>query len=992
MGFWEDNKGSITSGLKSAGKYGYQGTKYVAKSGYKAGKKHYNTSKSQRDKKSGKNKSDEEIESDDEEFERKPADIRTLKNPNSFPPPPLKTGQRTYTGQQQQQQMSSGEFYSASQAAYQAQPGVSPMGQPQYAQPQYAQYPQQQQAPVAQQTPPYGPQEQQMPPYGSYSNSTSFNSLPQQNQPPSTIQSQVSLNSGPQQSTGFPSQSPGYGYPQLAGAAQPQQQPPQNNQQYQQQPPQNPATQYGSQGLPNFGQPQYPTNPQQMDQSQQQPPSQFGQQVLPPPVQPQQQPQFPPQAGQPVLPTPGQSSFNAFGQQQQQQQPVQQQQPLNQNTVPGPYSNEFNSASAYGQPMPNSMNMQGTIQNYGAPPMQSQNPIGGLPPVPGRMQPQPPQPPQALPPRNAYQAEPSFDSSQSNPHFEVAPYDPDAPAPRSKIDIPTVDVTNLPPPPTHRDRGAVVKPESTPSVGSSPDASKKALPSVTSSPAVSSSQRNPEPVSMSNEPDSADKQSDESTIKSSILGHYDVKLNFAPPPKPFRHVPNPEPSDHARKRFTPEQKAPALPSRNNSELSDQPSRAKSESTEPVPSVSSGEVQEAPISNFLPPPKPFRHNENQQGQGAGLPSFTKKNDISQTPSREAVQNVKPLLQPESESQFQPRSGPACMETQPIKNFQPPPKPFRRPQQERSFSSDNDSATDNDSANRVDRSEANNSRGRGRIVKRDDAHDAHDAHDADARYKSEKDHEKDHDEFSQNTSAGFGRKKAPTPPPPPAHKPERSGEAAIAIEIKNINGSNNHEKSPSSLAGVSLLTRPPMQASTKKAPRPVVKPKPKILSLKNNEPPRELIRKDTTDSVKGSGQDEKLNSITNELSQFKLRKTNVNLEDLGNSKKLKESSPIDSDMDENYVSASGSVSPPRPPPSRSSATKVPPHVLKKNDNLKKKPPVVPKKKSLLKALEPRPIGMERTGSLDNSDGGDNLNPFERYKRNVVPQEEDRLHKQK
>lgn len=991
MGFWDDNKDSITSGLKSAGKYGYQGTKYVAKTGYKAGKKHYNTSKSQRDKRSGKNKSDEEIESDEEEFERKPADIRTLKNPNSFPPPPLKSGQRTYTGQQQQQQMPSGEFYSTSQAAYQAQPGVSPMGQPQYAQPQYAQYPQQQQAPVAQQTPPYGPQGQQMPPYGSYSNSTSFQSLPQQNQPPNTIQSQVSLNSGPQQNTGFPSQSPGYGYSQVADPTQPQQQPPQNNQQYQQQQsPQNPATQYGSQGVPNFGQPQYPSNPQQMGQPQQQPPSQFGQQVLPPPVQPQQQPQFPPQAGQPVLPTPGQSSFNAFGQQQQQQpqqqqQQVQQQQPPNQNAVPGPYSNEFNSASAYGQPMPNSMNMQGTIQNYGTPPMQSQPPIGGQPPIPGRMQSQPPQPPQALPPRNAYQAEPSFNSSQSTPHFEVAPYDPEAPAPRPKIDMPTVDVTNLPPPPTHRDRGAARKPESTPSVGSSPDANKKTLPSVTSSPEVSSSQINSEPIAMTNEPDSADKQSDECATKSSILGHYDVKLNFAPPPKPFRHVPNSEPSDHARKRFTPEQKAPVLPSRNNSVLSDQPSRAKSESIEPVPSVSSGEVQEAPISNFLPPPKPFRHTEKQQGQGTGLPSFTKTNDISQTPSREEVENVKPLLQPKPESQFQPRSGPAYMETQPIQNFQPPPKPFRRPQQERSFSSDNESTTDNDSANRVDRSEANNSRGRGRIVKHDDAH---------ARYKSETSDEKEHGEYSQNTSTGFGRKKAPTPPPPPPHKPERLGEAAIATEIKNIKGSNNHEKSPSPPAAVSLPTRPPIQASesTKKAPRPVVKPKPKILSLKTNEPPKELIRKDTTNLVKESGQDEKLNSITNELSQFKLRKTNVNLEDLGNSKKLKESSPIDSDLDENYVSASGSVSPPRPPPPRSSATKVPPLVLKKNDNLKKKPPIVPKKKSLLKALEPRPIGMERTGSLDNSDDGDNLNPFERYKRNVVPQEEDRLHKKK
>lgn len=89
---------------------------------------------------------------------------------------------------------------------------------------------------------------------------------------------------------------------------------------------------------------------------------------------------------------------------------------------------------------------------------------------------------------------------------------------------------------------------------------------------------------------------------------------------------------------------------------------------------------------------------------------------------------------------------------------------------------------------------------------------------------------------------------------------------------------------------------------------------------------------------------------------------------------------------------SITPPRPPPSRSSPKKVPPVVPKKNDNLKKKPPVVPKKKPLLKSLEPRPIEMERAYSGDISAADDNLNPFERYKRNVVPQEDDRLHKLK
>ena len=54
--FWENNKGSIKSGLLSAGKYSYQGTKYVAKAGYSASKKHYNNSKDKREGKDGKKK------------------------------------------------------------------------------------------------------------------------------------------------------------------------------------------------------------------------------------------------------------------------------------------------------------------------------------------------------------------------------------------------------------------------------------------------------------------------------------------------------------------------------------------------------------------------------------------------------------------------------------------------------------------------------------------------------------------------------------------------------------------------------------------------------------------------------------------------------------------------------------------------------------------------------------------------------------------------
>ena len=91
--FWNNNKDSIKSGLTSAGKYGYQGTKYIAKSGYNAGKKHYNNNK---DKGEGKPKEGEQTDVDSEYSSATP--IRCLKDPSSFPPPPLRSEQMQYNG------------------------------------------------------------------------------------------------------------------------------------------------------------------------------------------------------------------------------------------------------------------------------------------------------------------------------------------------------------------------------------------------------------------------------------------------------------------------------------------------------------------------------------------------------------------------------------------------------------------------------------------------------------------------------------------------------------------------------------------------------------------------------------------------------------------------------------------------------------------------------------------------------------------------------
>ncbi|AJQ09294.1 Aim3p [Saccharomyces cerevisiae YJM1307] len=945
MGFWENNKDSITSGLKSAGKYGYQGTKYVAKTGYKASKKHYNNSKARRERKSGKkNSSDEEYDSEDEmEYERKPTDIRSLKDPKSFPPPPLKPGQKTYTGQQQQQ-MPNGQASYAFQGAYQGQPGAGSMEQSQYAQPQYNQYPQQQlqqgvmpqqqqlqQGVVPQQPPIYG---EQVPPYGSNSNATSYQSLPQQNQPQNAIPSQVSLNSASQQSTGFVSQNLQYGTQSSNPALSPSFQ---NGLQCHQQP------QYVSHGSTNLGQSQFPSGQQQ------QPTTQFGQQVLPSPAQPQQQQQgqpLPPPRGQVILPAPGEPLSNGFGQQQQQQQ----QQPLNQNNALLPQMNvEGVSGMAavqpvYGQAMSSTTNMQDSNPSYGASPMQGQPPVGGQPPVPVRMQPQPPQPMQQ---GNIYPIEPSLDSTGSTPHFEVTPFDPDAPAPKPKIDIPTVDVSSLPRPPTHRDRGAVVHQEPAPSG--------KIQPNTTSS-AASLPAKHSRTTTADNERNSGNKENDESTSKSSILGHYDVDVNIMPPPKPFRHGLDSVPSEHTRKN-APERAVPILPPRNNVEPPPPPSRGNFERTESVLSTNAANVQEDPISNFLPPPKPFRHTETKQNQNSKASPVEMKGEVLPGHPSEEDRNVEPSLVPQSKPQSQSQFRRAHMETQPIQNFQPPPKPFRRSQ----------SSNSSDSSYTIDGPEANHGRGRGRIAKH---------HDGDE-YNPKSENSTENGRLGDAPNS-FIRKRAPTPPAP--SRSEKLHEGTITSEVDSSKDANKYEKSiPPVTSSIQA------QQSTKKAPPPVVKPKPRNFSLKANEYPKELTREAT-------GQDEVLNSITNELSHIKLRKTNVNLEKLGGSKKVKDSSPVPSDLDEKYVSASGSITPPRPPPSRSSPKKVPPVVPKKNDNLKKKPPVVPKKKPLLKSLEPRPIEMERAYSGDISAADDNLNPFERYKRNVVPQEDDRLHKLK
>ncbi|SCU82105.1 LADA_0C03026g1_1 [Lachancea dasiensis] len=94
--FWDQNKGSIKSGLATAGKYGYQGTKFVAKTGYHAGKQHYNNTRGIKTDDTG---------SSSASF-RDAAPVTSLPDVSNLPPPPLKPGQSSYHGPARQSGMS----------------------------------------------------------------------------------------------------------------------------------------------------------------------------------------------------------------------------------------------------------------------------------------------------------------------------------------------------------------------------------------------------------------------------------------------------------------------------------------------------------------------------------------------------------------------------------------------------------------------------------------------------------------------------------------------------------------------------------------------------------------------------------------------------------------------------------------------------------------------------------------------------------------------
>ena len=105
----------------------------------------------------------------------------------------------------------------------------------------------------------------------------------------------------------------------------------------------------------------------------------------------------------------------------------------------------------------------------------------------------------------------------------------------------------------------------------------------------------------------------------------------------------------------------------------------------------------------------------------------------------------------------------METQPIENFQPPPKPFRR----------SPSSNFNDDSHNIDGTEANHGRGRGRIAKHGDG----DQYDSKSGNSTENDR-LDHDVNAPNSFIG---KRAPTPPAPPRSEKLRGAAILSLIHI-------------------------------------------------------------------------------------------------------------------------------------------------------------------------------------------------------------------
>ncbi|CAL9732384.1 hypothetical protein MOUN0_N08724 [Monosporozyma unispora] len=923
--FWDKNKGSIKSGLLTAGKYGYQGTKYVAKTGYQVGKSQYQANKKNRKNGGSKAKGND----NDEEIEKgEPTPINRLNDPHNFPAPPLRQGQMQYAG--------NGQYVSAEN---------TPIAN----------------TPPAMQTP-----NQQM------------NQYQNQNQPQQGYFNQQYSSPGTPGTPGAP------GTPQQYPMQQPMQQQPMQQQGYQQQQQQQqPMQQQG------YQQQQQPMQQQGYQQQQQQPMQQQGYQQPSAQVNQQQQQQqgfmqelsqqFPSQSGpqtavvqQPVQQQgfqqqqplqPGQQPIAQQGFQQQQlmqQQPIQQQpmlqQPRQQPAVPGrPQPQIPGQQNPTGPPIPfrTQTNMSGML---------NQSTSESMSPTP-----------------------PSV-----GPHFEVKPFNKEEYEEAKKhraVVLPEIDPGILAPPPTHKDRSSnesstrnspSVKP-SNPHVASNSSLPRRGMPTPPgSSPStnpVTTNDATPLVTTPGKDVDQQEKsQETEAESKAAVLGSYhEPTTSYAPPPKPHRNVEtNRNTSRQSSYSHTPpvntnntlptrgNQPPPVLPKRStNASLESsgsnvtpaQPSNEHDQggngtNEETYNNSITGSYSEHTV-NFQPPPKPFRRpgegpenrilsktSSSNSFSSQSVPGLPTRRHTTDYPAQSGNSNAdvndeRPT--PLTPSTQQPHQ-------QPISEFLPPPKPFRSRTEELPNRSTNDTYD----------SERLEVKGR----PRDEFVDCND--EMPPQLPPHPDVSNSFD-YNEPKDALSGR----------AYPSSQS----IASSIPS-SGSNNNDFIQDLNASISTLS---LQGSRKSkgTPPPAVKPKPKSLSHVSLG-----SRSASSASLDSSKKHKKPPPV--------IKPKPKNIGDMLHGHESSSSVSLNKSKME-MPTKSSEMSPPQHPSRGSSRTEIP--------SRRAKPPV-PTTHSNIQIPTNRRNKMPLPHEIDNNpesstNHGDDVNPFSIYKKDAVPSSSDRMH---
>ncbi|CDO92467.1 unnamed protein product [Kluyveromyces dobzhanskii CBS 2104] len=615
--FWDNNKGSIMSGLSTAGKYGYQGTKAVAKAGYKAGKTHYNNSQ-------GRKNTDDD--SQDNYVSESVSDVSRLQDPRMFPPPPLRPGQKQITSDGQIIDAGNAPLVQAAacpmgQAAPVSAPGLPYRSSTASAVPVITQQPPLQ-TPQPVQQPMQQPMQQQLPPQPiparNYQNATephpqnipvpSFGAQLQeqlQQQFQQHIQPTPAPANQTQQSAQYYSVNP---QQQSQSIAQPQ------IVQYQQQPVPSPGVQNQEQPLQQLQQPQQ----QQYFQPQQyvQPENQYQQQGIAQ-IQQRAQPQPPQQ-----LQSPPQY-------QQQVQSPPQYQQQMQSSGVqsPGLAQQNFQPSASY-QPK-----LQTQVYQ------QQPAPASSISPSPPILAPRPNLPNIQTTASHALSQE-SVDSSPSS--ITVKPYvwmDPEERKQKKRIELPAVNPESTQKlPPLHKDR-----PSSSSLKSSSMDASVLEMrKSHSGDPASPARFNSPLPTNASSTTSSV--VNEEVKPREGITGIYrETAVNFPPPPKPTHNgMPKSPPVSNVRPAVshkTSNAPPPRPPVSSKPSVSSAPIHKPVASTQRAPrGKAKDEVSQAAVLGaynydvevgFVPPPRPSRSSEVSSGNGQS--SKTSAHRLSQSSS-------------------------------------------------------------------------------------------------------------------------------------------------------------------------------------------------------------------------------------------------------------------------------------------------------------------------------------------------------------------------